>query len=101
MSDINSPYFFPFLTGGNINLIEPMLRSLPLYYNHVVDRIEYGKEGVSVHTNNGKDFKANAVLVTVPLGVLKKGVIQFEPQLPQRKLDSIARLGYGVLNKVC
>lgn len=40
-------------------------------------------------------------MVTVPLGVLKQGSIQFEPPLPQRKLDSIQRMGFGVLNKVC
>jgi monoamine oxidase len=42
----------------------------------------------------------DAVLVTVPLGVLKKGSISFEPPLPQRKLDAIQRMGFGVLNKV-
>ncbi len=40
------------------------------------------------------------MLVTVPLGVLKEGSIKFEPPLPQRKLDSIQRMGFGVLNKV-
>ena len=42
----------------------------------------------------------DAVLVTVPLGVLKAGSIKFSPPLPQRKLDSIQRMGFGVLNKV-
>lgn len=41
------------------------------------------------------------MLVTVPLGVLKESSIKFEPPLPQRKLDSIQRMGFGVLNKVC
>lgn len=40
------------------------------------------------------------MLVTVPLGVLKAGSIKFSPPLPQRKLDSIQRMGFGVLNKV-
>jgi monoamine oxidase len=40
------------------------------------------------------------VLCTVPLGVLKSGSIKFIPELPQRKLDGIKRLGYGLLNKV-
>ncbi len=43
----------------------------------------------------------DAVLVTVPLGVLKEGQIKFLPPLPQRKLDSIQRMGFGILNKVC
>ena len=40
------------------------------------------------------------MVVTVPLGVLKKGVIEFEPQLPTAKRDAIDALGMGVFNKV-
>jgi len=39
-------------------------------------------------------------LCTVSLGVLKSGFIKFNPELPQRKLDGIKRLGFGLLNKV-
>ena len=42
----------------------------------------------------------DAVLVTAPLGVLKKGSIKFSPPLPERKLGAIQRMGFGVLNKV-
>jgi Flavin containing amine oxidoreductase len=43
---------------------------------------------------------AEAALVTVPLGVLKAGSIRFQPPLPPRKQDAIARMGFGILNKV-
>jgi lysine-specific histone demethylase 1 len=42
----------------------------------------------------------DAVLVTVPLGVLKAGSIAFQPPLPQRKQEAIERMGFGTLNKV-
>ena len=45
-------------------------------------------------------LEADYVIVTVPLGVLKKGVIEFSPALPQNKLDAIAALDMGILNKV-
>ncbi len=38
--------------------------------------------------------------MTVPLGVLKAGSISFQPPLPERKQDAIARMGFGILNKV-
>lgn len=45
--------------------------------------------------------KADAVLVTIPLGVLKECATKiFEPKLPDWKLDAIQRLGFGNLNKV-
>ena len=40
------------------------------------------------------------MLVTVPLGVLKKGDLTFDPPLPERKLGAIQRMGFGTLNKV-
>lgn len=55
-------------------------------------------------------LKADAVLCTVPLSMLKKTVltddimsdasaIRFEPKLPNWKTEAIARLGFGSLNK--
>ena len=45
-------------------------------------------------------YRAEAVLVTVPLGVLKEKVIEFDPPLPEEKQSAIDRLGFGNLNKV-
>ena len=43
---------------------------------------------------------ADRVIVTVPLGVLKAGTITFDPPLGESKRAAIARLGFGVLDKV-
>lgn len=43
----------------------------------------------------------DAVVVTVPLGVLKRNIISFVPPLPERKVEAIKRVNFGVLNKVC
>ena len=48
----------------------------------------------------GETFEGSAVIVTLPLGCLKRGDISFEPSLPEWKTDAIIRLGYGNLNKV-
>jgi polyamine oxidase len=55
---------------------------------------------VRVTTDNGKTFDADAVIVTVPLGVLKANVLQFEPRLPNWKEAAIADLGIGNENKI-
>lgn len=61
---------------------------------------------VTVHTQRkGADgnikatYSAPLVLVTVPLGVLKRNSL-FTPPLPPRHLASIDRLGFGLLNKI-
>ena len=60
---------------------------------------------VEVHTHSTESgctniFKADAVIVTVPLGVLKSGTISFYPPLPEWKQQAINTLGFGLLNKV-
>ncbi|KAL7648484.1 UNVERIFIED_CONTAM: hypothetical protein RMT77_000390 [Armadillidium vulgare] len=59
------------------------------------------KNFVEVECENGKLFRADHVICTVPLGVLKeKGRELFEPPLPDYKLDSINRLCFGVVDKI-
>ncbi|KAK9194269.1 hypothetical protein WN944_004973 [Citrus x changshan-huyou] len=42
----------------------------------------------------------DAAIVTVPLGILKANLIQFEPKLPEWKLSAIADIGVGNENKI-
>jgi monoamine oxidase len=42
----------------------------------------------------------DAVIVTVPLGVLKAGALPFDPVLSPDKRDAIARIGMGTLDKL-
>ncbi|EYU33410.1 hypothetical protein ABFS82_13G079500 [Erythranthe guttata] len=88
-----------FLAGGNWRIIRALCKGVPIFYNKTVETIRYGNEGVEVIAGN-QVFRADMVLCTVPLGVLKKRAIRFEPELPERKLAAIERLGFGLLNKV-
>lgn len=87
------------LAGGNGKLIDALCRGIPIYYGRTVHGIKYGIAGVEVAAGD-QLFQADMALCTVPLGVLKKKVISFEPELPTRKLEAINRLGYGLLNKI-
>ncbi|XVF04107.1 hypothetical protein REPUB_Repub05bG0053300 [Reevesia pubescens] len=88
-----------FLAGGNWRLIKALCDEIPIIYSKTVDAIRYGNGGVEVVAGD-QAFQADMVLCTVPLGVLKRRTIRFEPELPQRKLAAIDRLGFGLLNKV-
>lgn len=57
-------------------------------------------DSVEVITAAGESIWADAVVVTVPLGVLKAGGLAFDPPLPQWKQDAVQKLGFGDLNKV-
>ncbi|MEW5303197.1 MAG: hypothetical protein WDW36_005913 [Sanguina aurantia] len=88
-----------FVAGGNVRLVEGLAEGLPVFYDCSVTNIAHSGAGVVVSTSAGT-FKAHAAVCTLPLGVLKKGVVTFRPQLPPDKRAAIERLGYGVLNKV-
>lgn len=84
---------------------------LDIRLNTAARAVRYGPNGVEVwaapsrspHTNHTV-YKADAVLVTLPLGVLKTSAppsgVTFNPPLPDWKAQAIQRLGFGNLNKV-
>lgn len=88
-----------FLPGGNGRLVQALAENVPILYEKTVHTVRYTGNGVQVVAGT-HSFDGDMVLCTVPLGVLKSGSIKFIPELPQRKLDGIKRLGFGLLNKV-
>lgn len=89
-----------FVREGMGNFIAAFGKGVPVRFKSIVDRIEHGKDGVTVHITSGERFYGRKVLVTVSTGVLAAGKIAFAPALPQWKLDAIAGLPMGLLNKV-
>ncbi len=85
--------------GGYAALIDELYAG-PVELGVTVDTIERGADAVRVRSTAG-DFEADAVVVTVPLGVLQARAIDFDPPLPADKLAAIDRLGMGLLDKVC
>ena len=51
-------------------------------------------------TADGRAEEGSHVVVTVPLGVLKRGLPRFSPVLPPDRLAAIERLGFGRFEKV-
>ncbi|CAG0897457.1 unnamed protein product [Cyprideis torosa] len=77
---------------------------------HTVTITEKGAEVIASNAKNSsapQKFEADAVLCSVPLGVLKHSLVShgfnkltFQPPLPPWKVAAIERLGFGNLNKV-
>ncbi|CAM0943263.1 unnamed protein product [Alopecurus aequalis] len=98
------------IKGGYGAVLESLAEGLDVQLNHVVTEVIYrsdesdasGIDGrtVKVSTSNGGEFVGDAVLITVPLGCLKANAVKFSPSLPDWKMSSIDRLGFGLLNKI-
>ncbi|MEM7537141.1 MAG: NAD(P)/FAD-dependent oxidoreductase [Chloroflexota bacterium] len=90
--------------GGGYNAITDRLaEGLTIETETIVSRIVYDNDGVTIHARKaGKDVTMHCehVIITVPLGVLKAGVIDFAPALPQTKTDAIERIGFGNYEKI-
>ncbi|MGB0506718.1 MAG: FAD-dependent oxidoreductase [Pikeienuella sp.] len=87
-------YVFP---DGYAQIFKPLMGGFDLRLGQVVQAIHHDDEGVRIVTD--QELRFDAVIVTVPLGVLKAGAIQFLPALPAVKLGAIDRLGMGHLSK--
>jgi len=81
-----------------MSLINGLAQGLDIRFSQVVRGVAWSSSGVRVTTSSGV-FDADRVVVTLPLGVLKRGDIEFSPGLPKGKRTAIARLGMGVLDK--
>ena len=86
-------------TDGAGALIERLGDGLDVRLNQVVRRIDHRQSPVRISTDDAT-FEADAVVVTLPLGVLKTDAVAFDPPLPESKQQAIARLGMGSLTKV-
>ena len=84
---------------GYGQIADALARGMDIRLNQRVKRIEYSNPGVRIETDQST-LAAERVIVTLPLGVLKRGTITFSPALPEAKIKAISRLGMGVLNKV-
>ncbi|KAK5683554.1 hypothetical protein LTS10_005087 [Elasticomyces elasticus] len=65
-----------------------------------VVRIESSDDGRSIQLVNGSTYSFDDVVVTAPLGWLKRHKDAFRPSLPPRLSQAIDDVGYGTLDKV-
>ena len=87
--------------GGYGQLTDAMASHiLNLRYSSPVASIVCSSTGATVTTRGGTEHKADIVIVSVPVGVLKAGSIQFSPALPTWKQQALSQIGMGKLNKV-
>jgi len=85
---------------GYSEIFQSLTGPYDLRLREVVTRIDYRRDTPRVTVGQGATYEADVVLVTVPLGVLQAGRIQFTPALPKAKEAAIRKLGMGLLDKV-
>lgn len=85
-------------TNGYDSIPNYLAKGLNVQLNQRVNKVDYSGSKVQV-SHNGSTSSADYVVVTVPLGVLKKNSIQFSPALPSAKQTAIQKIGMNCVNK--
>jgi len=93
-------YFGDVPEGGYRRLVDAMASGVDVRLGRPVAEIAVSTGGVRVTTADGVLEEGSHVVVTVPLGVLKRGLPQFTPALPPDRRAAIERLGFGRFEKV-
>ena len=80
-------------------LVAHLGRALPVSLNTGATAVDWSGDGVRIQTTKGT-VTARAVIVTVSIGVLASGAIQFTPALPAAKQDAINDVPMGLLTRI-
>ena len=94
------------LVDGFQALLTHLAQGLDIRYNSRVKTIDYGTKddeaggAIRITTTDDRVYRADKVVVTLPLKLLQDGAVEFRPALPAKKVDAIGRLGAGKLEKV-
>ncbi|GAA3090634.1 flavin monoamine oxidase family protein [Streptosporangium carneum] len=86
--------------GGYRTLVRALVPDAAIRTGAVVRAVRTDRNGVTVETADGRAERGSHVLVTVPLGVLRSGAIEFLPALPAPKARAVTTLGFGDFEKV-
>ncbi|XDG04318.1 hypothetical protein ABKA04_003933 [Annulohypoxylon sp. FPYF3050] len=81
---------------------KPAIEGATIKYETIVNRIQSTNDeggALKVYTEAGESFEFDEVVLTAPLGWLKRHTDAFEPALPSRLTKAIKSIGYGCLEK--
>lgn len=90
-------YFTP---QGYISIFNGLTDDLKIKFNTNVKSIEQSEKGIKVTDEKGNVYLSKYIIVTVPLGCLKKNLIEFKPELSDRIKEAINNLEFFNMNKV-
>ncbi len=65
-----------------------------LVLNEQITEIDYSNSKISVQSNSGKVYTADKVILTVPVPIVQKGMIDFNPSLPESVINRFNSIDY-------
>ena len=81
-------------------LAADLARGLDIRLAHEVTGVHWDDNGVTVDLRDRSPFAATRSIDALPLSMLHAGTPQLTPGLPAAHIDALARIGFGVCEKV-
>lgn len=88
------------ILSGYDSLVNHLARDLDIRLNDPILSVHWTEKGVKALSLDGEVYEANAILISVPLGVLLSDAIQFYPALPRHKRSALKGLRMGPVIKL-
>lgn len=82
-------------TGALSSFVDASLDGIDTLLSTAVSGVFYNDDGVSLRLGTGESLSVDRVVITVPLGVLQKQVVEFDPPLPVAHRGAINALSVG------
>lgn len=84
---------------GYSAIYQKLARDVPVELNAVVTHIDWS-DGVTVTLDDGRQFAAERIIITLPVGVLQSDAVTFHPPLPDDKTSAIDGMVMGPVIKM-
>jgi len=89
-----------YVTNGYDHVIEELAKNLDIRLQSPVTQVKWNSSSGNVEVVAANQiFLASKIIISVPIGVLKRNKIEFIPPLPKTKKQAIDAIGLAVLNK--
>lgn len=93
----------PIPLAGFQTILDPLSEKVDVLLARQVNAVQQLEDSVEIsysYQGQTQVMRAKRLVITVPVSILQAGKIRFSPELSARKLEAIALLGMGHLNKV-
>jgi len=87
------------ITDGYSRVIEDLAKGLHLVLSQPVTRVQWREGAVRVESNSGALFHGRRLVLTIPIGVMRKGPL-FDPELPPELTSAFHAIGFGNSTKL-
>jgi monoamine oxidase len=88
------------LIEGYDSLATLLAQGLTIWLNTAVTRIDWNEAGATLFLSNHQSVQTRRVIMTVPLGLLQRGVPEFRPALSSEKQNATTVLAMGAVAKL-